>query len=112
VIFQSESSIKISQRGGAATNTRATHLNERIKRLPACPLEVLLGVKRDLVGSGLERVRFRRIWREEIQTPPVRVRDGGSDSDPYTGVSRGGGPLGARWNEKLDSDALGWFADG
>jgi len=54
------------------------NLNERVKRLSTRPLKILFGLKHDLVSPRLKRVRG---W-EEVQAPPVRVRDGGSGSDP------------------------------
>lgn len=36
---------------------RECDLNERVKRLPTGPLEILFGLKHDLVSPGLKRVR-------------------------------------------------------
>jgi len=43
--------ITSSTKGG-----ETTYLNERKKRLPARPLEILLGLEHDLVGPRLEHV--------------------------------------------------------
>jgi len=58
-------------------------LNERIKRLPTRPLEILPGLERDLVIPRLKRA----VGREEVHAPSVHIRDGGSDPDPYPRVS-------------------------
>jgi hypothetical protein len=36
----------------ATINSETAHLNERIKRLPTRSLEILLGLKHDLISPG------------------------------------------------------------
>ena len=91
-------------------DSRATHLNERIIRLPTRSLEILLGLKHDLVSARLKRAGLRQIIRDEVQTPSVRVRYGGSDSEPLSCTDWVG--LQDAGSEELDLDTLGRFADG
>jgi hypothetical protein len=108
--LQGESRTEFSRRRNGVSST--THLNERVKRLPIRPLEILPGLEYDLVSPRLKPVRFRLVGREEVQTPPVCVRDGGPDSDPHPRAGWGGrvGVLDAR-SEELDLDALSWLAE-
>lgn len=112
MIFQRGSDIKFqTSLEGRITKSKATHLNERIERLPTRSLEVLLGLEHDLVRSRLKR--FRQIVRDEVQTPPVGVRDGVSDSEPLSScmglVALQGAGSGS---EEFDLDTLGRFSDG
>ena len=95
--------------GGTTVISRTTHLNKGIKRLPTRSIEILLGLKHDLISPSWKR----QMGRDEVRTPPVLVRDGRSDYNPHPCVSWGQlvGLLDA-WCEELDFDVLSWFADG